>query len=277
MSGPRWKWIFALLWFLPGVGLRAQQAPVALRDEAVVQGETIRLADLLPLEVNAATRLAAAKINLGRAPQPGSVRVFSEDKLRSAVAGQIAVTFPATTVVRGVGWPLREASIRQTLRESEAGRHYDFAQARLVPPADFSTRTPDPRLEVLAIRSQADEPKLSASLRCGQRSDCGSFLVEIVFDEPVPVGIGRPARLRTEKPDVAQAAPANPAPAPALVQPGRAAKMLFEGEGFKITTRVLPLQRAGMGQVIRVFDPMARQVSLARVEGKDLMSFREAR
>lgn len=175
MSRFGWGSSIAVLSLLAGTSLWAQDAMVALRDEATVQGETIRLSDLLSSDATYATRLAAENIALGRAAEPGSLRLFCGEELRRAVGGEIAVKFPALVVVRSVGWPLRDLSLRQALRESEAGRRYDFSRARLVPSKDFSTRTFDPQLEVLAIREDTDPRKLSARLRCQQRSDCGGF------------------------------------------------------------------------------------------------------
>src|SRR5271165_1612026 len=106
MSSSGGRWVFALLVWLPGVAGHAQDAALALRVETTVQGETVRLADLLSLQAPAAARLAAEKIILGRAPEPGSVRVFPAAELRHVVAGQMAVEFPALAVVRGAGWPL---------------------------------------------------------------------------------------------------------------------------------------------------------------------------
>ncbi len=273
-----------LLCMWPGTGLRGEERPVALRTEATVQRGTIQLSDLLPSNVTAMMRLTAEKISLGKAPEPGSFRIFSAEGLRSTVGGAMAVKFPALAVVHSAGWPLRDASIRRALRESEAGRRYDFSQAELIPPADFSTGSADPQLEVLAIRPGKDARRRSADLRCQQRADCSHFLVEIVFGEPVPAVSA--ARLHPGKSGEGKSGAANSGGAShaavvagkvALVQPGRPAALWFEGAGFKITTRVFPLQRAVLGQTVRVFDPAARHVSLARVEGKDLMSFREAR
>lgn len=280
MSGWLGRWMFALLVLLRGTTLPAQDVAVALQNEAAVRGETIRLADLLPLGVGPALRVAAEKISLGRAPEPGSVRVFSNDELRNAVAGQIAVTFPAAAVVRGAGWPLRDAEVRRALRESAAGQGYDFSRAELVPPAGFSTRNSDPRLEVLAIRAGNNSRELTASLRCQQRSDCGSFFVEIVFAQPALAAVqGSPAR--RDRAGAANSGRRNSVAASwaatALVQPGRPASLRFEGAGFTITSRVFPLRRAGLGEMVRVLDPAARHVSLARVEGKDRLSWREAR
>ena len=278
MSSSGMNWIFALV-IVMGTFLRAQERPVTLFDETTVQGETVRLSDLLPFGVTPALHLAAETIRLGRAPEPGSCRVFSAAELRGAVDGAVALKFPEQVVVRGAGWPLRDAIIRRALRESEAGRRYDFSGAALIPPTDFATRNADPRLEVVAIRPGPDARTLSASLRCQQRSDCGSFLVEIVFDEALRAE--RLAQRMSGRPSLAKTSSANHGVTAvdkfALVQPGRPASLLFEGEGFKITTRVLPLQRAGIGQMVRVFDPAARHVSLAQVEGKDVLIFREAR
>lgn len=275
MSRSGWRGSFVLLALLAGTTLRAQDATVELRDQATVQGETIRLSDLLSPDATHATRLAAESISLGRAPEPGSVRVLRGEDLRRAVDGTIAVKFPGLAVVQGAGWPLRDSNLRQALRESEAGRRYDFSRARLVPPKDFSTRTSDPWLEVLGVSAATDTRNLSARLRCRQRSDCGSFLVEVVFDGAIVTrAVGQEASVLARSRAGRGGADRTVV---ALVQPGRPASLMFEGEGFRITKRVFPLQRAGFGQMVKVFDPTARHVALARVEGKDAVSFREAR
>src|SRR5579863_7301040 len=210
MSGLRRKWVLALLGLSWGTALGAQDPPVALRAEAFVQGGTIQLSDLLPLGAASGVRLAAEKLELGRAPEPGSLRVLSAAELRHAIGGAMAVKFPAQAVVHGAGWPLRVASLRRALRESEAGRRYDFSRSSLIPPADFATRSSDPRLEVVAIGAGENPRTLSVRLRCEQRADCGSFLVELVFDEALPAELQ--AQPPAGKSSLAQTGSANHAP-----------------------------------------------------------------
>src|SRR5258708_2036142 len=120
---------FGLLCLLPGVWVGAQERPVGLRAEAMVRGETILLSDLLPDHVIPSIRSSAERISLGRAPEPGSFRVFSAVELRQASGGEMRLEFPAQAIVYGAGWPLQTESVRRGLSESEGGRRKDLSGA----------------------------------------------------------------------------------------------------------------------------------------------------
>src|SRR3989442_15896816 len=86
----------------PMVG--AQVVPVRLLREVGGRGETVQLSDLLPSDVAPALRLSAETVGLGRAPEPGSFRVFTAEQLQDAIAGKADFEFPAPVVVRRLGW-----------------------------------------------------------------------------------------------------------------------------------------------------------------------------
>jgi hypothetical protein len=59
---------------------------------------------------------------------------------------------------------------------------------------------------------------------------------------------------------------------PVLAEPGKPAKLVVEGEGFRISTRVMPLERGAEGQQIRVRALDSRRVMKVRVIGPALVA-----
>jgi len=59
---------------------------------------------------------------------------------------------------------------------------------------------------------------------------------------------------------------------PVLAEPGKSAKLIIEGEGFRISTRVIPLERGAEGQQIRVRSLDSRRVFKAQVIGPALVA-----
>lgn len=78
----------------------AQSRPVRLLSEVAVQREDVRLFDLLPSGSSARVPLATDNIGLGRAPQPGSFRVFTREQLLHRIGGRSDVDIPEQVVVR---------------------------------------------------------------------------------------------------------------------------------------------------------------------------------
>src|ERR1700682_2922218 len=75
--------LFAVAWASSAAlagGLR-----VTLLADAVVQGDTILLANLLPENASHALRTAAESISLGAAPQNGTARLFRRDAILAAL------------------------------------------------------------------------------------------------------------------------------------------------------------------------------------------------
>lgn len=101
---------------LMALAAAAQSRPVHLLSEVAVQREDVRLSDLLP-SASARVQLAGENIELGRAPQPGSFRVFSREQLLHRIAGRIDVEVPEQVVVRR---PLRDSNALTALPQRHA-------------------------------------------------------------------------------------------------------------------------------------------------------------
>ena len=261
-------WIFTVV----SANAGAEDLRVRLPAEVTLQAETLRLSDLLPEDAGARLKAAAETVSLGRAPQAGSLRVFAVSELRQAIAGTRTDTseidIPEQVVVRRLGWPLETETVRRTLEQSRLTHQLDFSQARIALPTGFTTVVPDPKLEVTGISSNSDRFGLLARVRCRERLACGSFLVEIVFS--VPAG-----GVRSREHKLASGKAAEPSllsvAGPVLVQPGRMALLVIDGDGFRITQPVMPLKRARLGELVRVSDPLTHRSLVAQVSGDGML------
>ena len=261
-----WASIFAVL----SAHANAENLRVHLLAEATVQAETLRLSDLLPPDVG--TRLEADKVSLGRAPQAGSLRVFTARELRPAVGevftGTTEIDIPQQVVVRRLGWPLETETVRRTLSRSKLTDSVDFTQARIMLPPGFTTVTPHPEFEVTALKPGAGDLGWLAQIRCRERAACGSFLVEIVFS--VPAGDLRSHELEPVSEKAATPSRFSIA-GPVLVQPGRLALLVMDGDGFRITQPVMPRTPARLGEMVWVFDPLTHRSRVAQVSGDRML------
>jgi hypothetical protein len=259
-------WILTAL----SAGGQAENVRIHLLAEVTVQTATLHLSDLLPADATLRLKAAAGKVSLGRAPEAGSLRVFTGGDLREAIAeipsDAAEIDIPKQVVVQRWGWPVEAEAVRHAL--SRAGfAHLDFSQARVTLPANFSTAVPDPDLELMTLRPGGDG--WLARMRCRERSACASFLVEIAVSGPALVGgtlarpvVGASFRRQLEL---------RPASGPLLVEPGRRALLVIEGDGFRITQPVMPLKRGRLGDLVRVSDPLTRRSLIARVSGKGIV------
>jgi hypothetical protein len=264
--------IFAWLVTVFSANASGENLRVCLLAEVTVQAETLRLSDLLPDDAGTRLKAAADRVLLGRAPQVGSVRVFTVSELRQAAAEVPSQTteidIPEQVVVRRLGWPLEIETVTRTVAHSNLTHQLDFSQAKIMLPPGFTTVTPHPQFEVAALKPSSDHRGFFALIRCRERTACGSFLAEIVFSVPT-VGVeSRELKLASEKvtePDRSAVA------APVLVQPGRMALLVIDGDGFRITQTVMPLKRGGLGELVRVSDPRTHHSWLAQVSGNAML------
>jgi hypothetical protein len=256
-------WILTLF----AAGVNAENLRVRLRAEVTVEGNTLRLSDLLPDNAGAKLKAAAENLSLGRAPEIGSVRVFSAAQLRQAIAGipmaTAEIDIPEQVVVRHIGWQLENETITRALAHFKLMHTLDFSEAKTVLPPGFTTAAANPEFEVTGMSSSSDHHRLLASVRCRERSACGSFLVQVLN---VPAD-------GMESPQFRQASERVPEPSLSsptglvLVQPGRLALLVIDGGGIRITQPVMPLKPAQMGELVRVFDPRTHHSWLAQVIG----------
>jgi hypothetical protein len=269
--------IFAVL----SANANAEDRRVLLLAEATVQTETLLLSDLLPSDAGPRLKSLAEKVSLGRAPQPGSLRVFRANELKRVIAeaAELAGEFsklelPEQVVVRRLGWPLEIDMVRQAIARSNLTNQIDFSEAPIVVPGNLTSRGPNPQLEVTAITVSPDRHHLLARVRCRELAACGTFLAEIFLNYPVPHTMRSGLKPVSEGLVSATSFLTRPARqavltahGPVLVQPGHLALLVSEGDGFKITQPVMPLRRARLGELVRVSDPRTRRSWLAQVAG----------
>jgi hypothetical protein len=252
---------------------KAKDLRVCLLAEVSVRTDTLRLSDLLPAEAGIELQVAAERLSLGRAPQPGSLRVFTASELRHAI-GEAApwaseIDIPEQVVVRRWGWPVEAEAVRRTLAQSKLTRQLDFSQARITLPAGLSTALPYPRFEVAAFTPDEGNRRWLARMRCRERTECGSFLAEIAMSGPTSVGRARQALIAAAF--YPRALKLISKSGPVLIQPGRIAVLVIDGNGFRITQPVMPLRRARLGELVRVTDPLTHRCLVARVSGKGML------
>ena len=268
------KYFLICVWILTFLSADGQAEGLRIRllAEVTVQTGTVHLSDLLPADAGVQLKAAAGKISLGRAPQAGSLRVFTGSDLRSAIAeipfGATEIDIPKQVVVMRWGWPIGAEAVRRTLSESKVSR-MDFSQARVRLPANFSAAVPDPQLELTELRPSAGDCGWLAQMRCRKRRACASFLVEIAVSDPALVGGTRARALAGAS--FRKQMNLRSASEPVLVQPGRIALLVIEGDGFRITQPVMPLKPGRLGELLRVSDPLTHRALIARVSGEGIV------
>jgi hypothetical protein len=270
------KFLLICAWMVTAFSANAktEDRPSRLLAEVTVQGVSVTLRDLLPPDAGPLLKLAAEKVSLGRAPEPGSLRVFTASELTKAIATGLdrefaAITVPEQVVVRRVGWPIDIEAVRRSVMRSALTGKFNFSQIRIVLPADLTTARSSPQFEVTAVTPSADHLGLFARVHCHERAACGSFLAEIVFSAPGIKGEWRRPRSEIVASAVSfkQTIESPSLPGPVLVQPGRLALLTIEGEGFRNTQPVMPLKSARLGDFVRVSDLKSHRSWLAQVAG----------
>lgn len=235
----------------------AQPNPQFLSD-VTVHAARIRLGNLLAPNAAAQLRAALEPIDLGRAPQPGSFRVFTSADLRHAVPGELGSTlpldFPPQVIVRSAGWPVASERIASAL---VAARLPSGNVQVLGAPI---TRTPDAPLEARIAHSAPDADTILVRFSCRTRPDCSPFWGKIRGLDPIAVSAGKH-----------RAAPVQSRRAFPLVMPGHPALLVCDEPGMEIRLRVRPLKPAGLGERVKVMVPDTRRVFFARVKAKDVV------
>ena len=222
-------------------------------NEVTVNADRVRFADLLAPGA-ARQQRAIGGIDLGRAPEPGSWRVFTAAELRAAVGGGLAFEVPAQIIVHRTGWPVTSQRIVAALAAAELpASSVDILGAPV-------TRTPDAELEVSAAHPARGAETLLVRFACRVRSDCNPFWGEIRGVNPIAV---------SEKPGHNPLTPIRHAVP--LVTPAHPALLVCDEPGIKIRLRVRPLKAAGLGERVKVMDPETRRIFFARVKAEDLV------
>lgn len=266
------SWLIATTGMLLSTCSAAAQA-VVLLSSAYVTEDVVRLADLLPRGASHELHQACQAIELGRAPQRGSMRVYESARFAEIldahpeIARQLAI--PENVVVRRSGYPLNPAGIRNAiagfLREKEdLGNLTDSA---LRWSSDITTAEADAALEVRAVHWDPGQRQLQFSLRCVQAASCRDFLVYLQEPENAQslqklgwTNLAKKADAATDE-----------ASGPILVEAGREVHLLMQGDGIQISLKVICLESGRVGQKIRVRKSGSQHVFQAEVVSSDLL------
>jgi len=264
-------------WFLavPLAFCTADVAPVRLLELATVRHEQVWLSDLLPRDVSATMREAGEGVGLGRAPQPGSLRVFSAQQIAHLMEKQPEllrrIEIPSTVRVRREGWPVAAEAVRAAVGKFLAGQGRDHGIGDFDLPgiSPLAADAENPALEVTGIEWDGRRQSAQVYVRCQRPELCGHFLVHMELPTAAagPEPRERPAR---SSPSKEAAGADNPDPA-VLIKPGQSAMLVIEDGRMRMALPVICLQGGVGNQLIRVFDRQSRRVFRAQVVGKNLL------
>jgi hypothetical protein len=270
-----------------------------LRSAVEVSGGVVTLSDLLPDDAGARLRAAAGTIALGHAPQPGRQRVLERGQITRTLAARPALSrqlsVPASVTVRRAGWPISRSAVEKAVARflpdgfvaAEDGKQKPGPAAAVQWNGEISGAE-DAEIEATASHWDVQQKALAVRMRCVEPALCGSFLVLVRGVRPGPAETGGPRASaylgsghrsghpsgqpsdyggQSHRPWPSAEASRFPRPGRTLAEAGKPAKLLVEGDGFRISLPVICLQRGRMGQTIRAVDAAGHHVFWAQVIG----------
>jgi len=255
--------------FLALNALVAAQQKTALREDIEINHDTILLSDFLPASASENLRSTSQQIELGRAPEPGTLRVFAGAQIAAAAQSLgDTLSVPDRVTVRRTTWLISREAIWKAISKFLAQHGWSGGQI-----------TGQPELSWPAIAAGDERPILEAtratrdlhgaaweiSVRCIDHTLCGKFLVRMAGAKLA----SRNAAVFTASPPVegiSRTSPTSRKVRPAiLAKSGSPASLIVVGKGFRITLPVICLQPGTLGQRIRVRDPAGTRILIAEV------------
>jgi len=287
------------------------QPRVQIHNVVQVEGERLRLSDLLPRDAPEGLGEICRRVELGDAPQAASQRVISreqiEQQLRDFPSTLKRLEIPDRVIVTRKRRRLSPAEIRAAIEsfmaseESHALQVANLSGLKLQAPAFVTTQ--DPGLEVKGVEADRVERKTRFLLWTSKEPQVLPFYVTVeglpetadwASSPRVPSGKSRncadsDAALRSNvalpnapsglleghsaRLPVQKGQCAQPATSPptVLVVQGKPAKFVIEMKTLRLAARVTPLQSGVQGQIIRVRNEDTQRVLEAEVVGVDLL------
>jgi hypothetical protein len=245
---------------------------VALLADAVVQGDTILLANLLPENASRALRASVESISLGAAPQNGAARCFRRDAILAAL--QRTMLSPASflipevvTVRRAARLLTREqavAAIQSALAKSHVAGHPEFRPADLTFDSVLAVPSADARLEVTQIRFDKAIGRVRIRLQPRTAPGANAFFVTARVAPEASTRLSATAAPLTFRSKTASVDDSS-----VLVDPRQFARLHLSSPSARMLLVVRPLQRGHLGETIRVRLLSSGKTLQARVAGKD--------
>lgn len=247
----------------------AECGAVKLHAEIEVAPGNVTLADLLPPDACPRLYAQAARINLGAAPAPGSLRALAGEEVRrqfNALGDSIVIFSPEDVphqiVLRRAGAMKSCSQVAQYLlaanpaiarRQNFVPENFNCAAARGVPAS-----------AELELASEVWNPALRRwqfALRCTRADDCVPFMV---WARSTKSDAGNGAYFNAALPSDASPAPAPVKPA---VKRGDTATLIWDRAGIRVVLPVTCLEPGAIGQFVRVRFPNAAKTMRAEVVG----------
>lgn len=261
--------------------LCAQTLPVSLinlAEHAEVARDTIWLSDLLPFGAPTDLKEMGKSVELGLAPQAGTVRSMTREQivLRVAEHGDLLrrLRIPAQITVQRTGWPIRGelilAAVSKFLQTQGWKDRIPPGVAWLHWSGAIASRNENVELQVTGVKPDIGQHTLEVRLRCVDRSLCSTFLAVVTLlhqfaaaakngQSPSAGQTVASSRLRSVRGTNRE---------PGLVERGASAQLKMEGDGMEISLPVVCLERGSLGEQIRV-RAAGNHVLLAEVVGSN--------
>ncbi len=250
---------------------------VRLRDVVEVNHEIILLSDLLPLNAAPSLKSASDAIQLGRAPQIGSIRILALEQIARRLAADptlLAVfQIPASITIRRFQWSIKNAAVRSAISvflQRWKSKYGDLSDPTTLQLDNTGTLQEDPALVVTGMEWDDRRQELQFRLHCAKRALCGGFLAHAGW--PPALTAKLQAKFSSGIASNGLGAPASGAlSSPALAEKGKPAILILEGTGLRISIPVVCLGRGGLNQQIRALDATTHRVFNAEVVGIGLL------
>ena len=295
-SAPLFFFLGITLWMCGGVA-EAARIKIPLIREAVVRGGSIYLSDLLPDSSPSEIRIVARGILVGQSPQPGSIRVLSNEAMVRLLDGEKMLNdldVPEQILVRRSGRPItREEvtdAIRTTLRRNEMFAFVDIVPEAVRFPADVLVSTASADLRVTRVEMDrslhlmkfwlisGEDPAILPFLAMARPTGGTSELARMLGLPPIHEP-GTAAKSQSN-PTMLMRGPMEsglsdshtarqPERVATYVEAGKIARLhLVSGTGTQIFLSVTPLERGAIGQRIRVKIQTTGKILDAEVVGR---------
>ncbi len=251
----------------------AASQTVALSEIVDVSGETIRLSELLPRSAPLALRRASEAIELGRSPQPGSVRALEATQIAQALIKQPDLlrhlAIPNRILIGRLGWTIQREAIHETIVRffHDRSDHRELLDSVLQSPDDVTSREENPALEVAGILRDVRGQGFELRLRCAKRALCSSFVVRLLDPQASSLDWSAPPSSTRSPTSGRSLAVAAKETGPVLAEAGKKAMLLLDDGRMSISLQVVCLERGRLLQKIRVLDTSSHRVIQAEVVG----------
>jgi hypothetical protein len=251
----------------------ASDAKTTLMREAVVNGKSIYLSDLLPDSSPVDIRVSAQEMLVGKSPQPGSIRVLSSGEIvRLLKSGNLLrqVNVPEQIVVHRLGHLVTREEVAEAIRKT-LSRNQDVSNAQIASEeiglsARVTTLAENPALRVTRIEWDRSLREMKFWLVSGAEPTLLPFIattqskLQSGFEiQPWVNAVGSLPNLNSNRPV---------APAPALVEAGKIARLhLVSGAEIQMYLTAIPFERGVLGQTVRIKIQQTGKILNAYVTG----------